>query len=232
MYLDLYLAVIPPAMEEFPRLPVPAVQRVRYVPWDGDVASVPEPSPTAAVDRTGRPTVLVTLGTVYNHHTELLGRFLEALAGEDVNVICTLGDDADPAVLGSPPDNVRFERYLPHSSILPHCQALLCHAGFNTVMGALVAGVPLVCVPLGSDQAFNAQLCVDQGFGVALEDEDATPERIRNAVRTVIAEPSYSASVAAFRQEMAGQPGLPAVVRRLEKLVATRRAGRGLVFGT
>jgi MGT family glycosyltransferase len=220
MYTDLYLAVIPRKLEIVDPLPVPAVQRMQYVPWDGDVdphRSAPESQPRA------RPLVLVTLGTVYNFESELLRRFLDAMGTENVDVICTLGDGADNAVVESAPLNVRFEHYLPHSEILPACSAVLCHGGFNTVMGALVAGVPVVCVPLGSDQDFNAFICEREGFGLALEPEEATVERIRKAVRQIIDEPWYAAQVQSFREALDQEPGLHEAVRGIEKVVADRR---------
>jgi UDP:flavonoid glycosyltransferase YjiC (YdhE family) len=221
MYRDLYLAVLPPLLDSVTPLPVRAVQRTRYVPWDGNAGEWPTAAPRLPPER---PTVLMTLGTVFNDRSDLFRRFLRALGGEDLDVICTLGEGAEPPV--KVPANVRFEIYRPHSSILPGCQALLCHGGFNTVMGSLIAGVPLVCVPLGADQMHNARFCAAKGYGVSLDEERATPARIRAAVHRVLEEPSFLASVQAFRHEMASQPGLPAVVRRIERLVARRRSER------
>ena len=222
LYRDLYLSVLPPPFERPRRLPVPAVQRLRYIPWDGD--AIPPALTAPAAGGTGRQTVLVTLGTVYNTHSGLFSRFLEALATEPVDVICTLGDGADEAVAASAPANVRFERYMPHSVILPGCQAMLCHAGFNTMMGCLSAGVPLVCVPLGSDQEFNARKVASGGLGLWLRDEEASPERIRDAVRSVLHEPSFAAKARSFRDGMAARPGFPAAIRRIEALAAARSA--------
>jgi UDP:flavonoid glycosyltransferase YjiC (YdhE family) len=221
LYRDLYLSVLPRPFERYRALPVAAVQRMRYTPWDGDRAAPPPPTDVAASGN-GQPTILVTLGTVYNTHSSLFARFLEALAAEPVHVICTLGDGADSAVTQNAPANVRFERYLPHSSILPRCQAMLCHAGFNTALGCLSAGVPLVCVPLGSDQEFNARKCADGGLGLWLRDEEASPQQIREAVRRVLQEPSFTEKARAFADEMTHRPGLPAAVRRIEALAAAR----------
>jgi UDP:flavonoid glycosyltransferase YjiC (YdhE family) len=215
MFTDLYLSVFPRFLEVQKKLPVPAVQHVRYVPWDGD-----HPRPGLAPAPRSRPVVLMTLGTVYNTASEMFARFLEALGSEDVDVICTLGDGHDPAILVGAPANVRFERYVPHSSLLPGCDVLLCHGGFNTVMGSLLAGVPLVCVPLGSDQDYNARFCARRGFGLALEEEEATPQRIREAVRQVVEDRSFSERVRAFRQSMQQRPALAVAVRRIEGMVA------------
>ena len=225
IYRDLYLAVLPRSLEVHAPLPVPSVLNIRYVPWDGVLT---ERRGSSQREQTDPPTILMTLGTVYNTHSELFGRFIEALAGEEISVICTLGEGIDPAALGVMPVNVHFERYKPHSSILPRCQAVLCHAGFNTVMGSIMAGVPLVCVPLGSDQEYNARFCAEKGLGVSLAEQEVTPERIREAVHRVLEDPSFSTNVRTFQQMMARRPGLPAAVRRIEALVHARRSTGGL----
>jgi UDP:flavonoid glycosyltransferase YjiC (YdhE family) len=216
MYAGLYLAVLPDSMEVHSPLPVPAVQRIRYVPWDGDatVESFGES------ERRGWPRVLMTLGTVYNQDRELFERLFAAVDGENIEVVCTLGDGADETVVESAPGNVRFVRYLPHSQILPTCDAMVCHGGFNTVLGALVAGVPLVVIPLGSDQDYNANLCARRGYGIALAGEEATSESIRMALRRVLSDRSFAAKVGVFQQTMAKRPPLGAAVRRIENLVA------------
>jgi UDP:flavonoid glycosyltransferase YjiC (YdhE family)/LPS sulfotransferase NodH len=219
MYTDLYLAVIPPDLETENPLPVPAVERVRYVPWDGESdAPADESGPT----RSSRPLVLVTLGTVYNYETDVFVRFLQAMSAEDVDVVCTLGDGVDASVREAAGPNVRFETYFPHSKILPTCSAVLCHGGFNTVMGALAAGVPLVCVPLGSDQDFNATLCQRKGFGLRVDQDDATIDRLRQAVRTILDDGAFAARVKAFQRRLTEAPPLAETVRRIEELVAAR----------
>src|SRR5579859_2516491 len=231
LYRDLYLSVMSPPFERADRLPVPAVQRLRYTPWDGDTNFTPwapTPQTLGPAGATGRPTVLVTLGTVYNYASDLFSRFLEALSTEPLDVICTLGDGADEAIVASAPANVRFERYRPHSTILPRCQAMLCHAGFNTTMGCLSAGVPLVCVPLGSDQEFNARKCATAGLGLWLRPADASVERIRDAVRAVLHDPPFAAKARAFADDMARRPGPHATIRRIEALAAARPSPHGL----
>jgi UDP:flavonoid glycosyltransferase YjiC (YdhE family) len=117
---------------------------------------------------------------------------------------------------------VRFSRYLPFTKVLPRCDALLCHGGFNTVMSALLAGVPTVCVPLGSDHDHNAYICRREGFGIWLDEAEASPERIRQAVATVIRDRGYAERVRAFRRQLAAAPPLDTAVRRIEQLVEVR----------
>jgi UDP:flavonoid glycosyltransferase YjiC (YdhE family) len=238
MYRDLYLAVLPPRLESVWPLPVPAMKLIRYVNWDGDPGhsgdrTFEDGQPTdAATGGLDRPTVLVTLGTVYNTHTDLFERFIEAVADQDYDVVCTLGDGSDPSLMDSTPANVRFVRYEPHSTLLPRCRVIVCHGGFNTMMGALISGVPLVCVPLGSDQEPNARRCAAQGYGLWLKDAQATPERIRAAVRRVLEDPAFAAKTAELRDRIRLRPPLPAAVRLVEELVAARsNQQRSIVTG-
>jgi UDP:flavonoid glycosyltransferase YjiC (YdhE family) len=83
-----------------------------------------------------------------------------------------------------------------------------------------------VCVPLGSDQEYNARACATDGLGLMLKDEEASAERIREAVRRVLDEPSFAENARAFAADMAQRPGFPAAVRRIEALAAARSRGK------
>jgi UDP:flavonoid glycosyltransferase YjiC (YdhE family) len=218
LYRDLYLTLLPGGFEPFNPLPVASSRRIRYVPWDGDgSASSVSPQPG------GRARVLVTLGTVYNHDTDLFERFLDAMEGEDVDVVCTLGEGMLPPDQGQTRANVHFEQYLPHTSILPTCQGMLCHGGFNTMMGALCFGVPMVCVPLGSDQLFNARKVDENGAGIWLREEETSPEQIREAVRRILHDPSFAGRARQIQDRIARALPLPVVVHDIQTRARQRR---------
>jgi N-glycosyltransferase len=92
--------------------------------------------------------------------------------------------------------------------------------------------VPLVCVPLGSDQEYNARRIGVGGLGLWLRDDDASPERIREAMRRVLQEPSFAVKARAFAEDMDRRPGFPATIRRITDLAAARQARHGLTAGT
>jgi UDP:flavonoid glycosyltransferase YjiC (YdhE family) len=207
--------------------------------WDG--ASAPRPdnarflrhtstlSPGAALpgwveQLTGRPTVLASLGTVFNKTPGVLEAIVEALAEESVNVVVAIGRDVDPARFGAQPQHVRLEAYLPQPLLLPRCDAFVTHGGFNSVKEALSAGVPMVVVPISADQPYSAERCAALGLGRTVGPGDRTPDAIRDAVRQVLAEPGYRRSARAFQAEMRALPGPEQVVRLLEALGVSRGA--------
>src|SRR5918997_1079412 len=104
-----------------------------------------------------RPTVLASLGTVFNNTPGVLEAIVRALAEEPVNVIVAIGRDVDPARFGPHPDHVRLEAYVPQALLLPRCAAFITHGGFNSVKEALSEGVPMVVVPISADQPYSAE---------------------------------------------------------------------------
>ena len=77
----------------------------------------------------------------------------------------------------------------------------------SVVGAARAAGVPLVVLPHGRDQADNAVRVSERGAGVTLE-RDAGPAAIASAVRTVLDDPGYREAAgrlgAAIRRDAAG----------------------------
>jgi len=161
----------------------------------------------------------VTLGTIFNTESgDLLARIVGGVRELPVDVVATVGRTLDPAELGPQPSNVRVERFIPQSDLLPRCAAAVTHAGSGSVAGALAHGVPLVCVPIGADQPLNAARCVALGAGLALDPLSLTPDGARAAVSRVLVEPAYRRAAERLRDELAAQPPVAEAVGWIEAL--------------
>jgi UDP-N-acetylglucosamine:LPS N-acetylglucosamine transferase len=178
-----------------------------------------------AVERAaGLPTVYFTLGTVFNLESgDLFTRVLAGLRELEVDVVTTVGRQIDPAELGPQPARVRVERYLPHADVLPRCDAVVSHGGSGTVLGALAHGLPSVLLPMGADQPWNAARCEELGVALVLDALRATPDDVREAVSTVLHDPSYRAAAERVRGEIRALPGPEHAVRLLERLLEADR---------
>ena len=207
----LVLSPFPPSFRD-PADPLPPAAR-SFRPED-----VP---PAAPAD--GRPLVYVTLGTIFNTESgDLLARVVEGVRELPLDVVATVGRTLDPAELGPQPANVRVERFVPQAELLPRCAVAVTHAGSGSVAGALAHGVPLVCIPLGADQPFNAARCVAVGAGVALDALALTPAAAAAAVREVLGEPRYRRAAERLAAELAAQPPASEAVAWIEELAARR----------
>ena len=118
--------------------------------------------------------------------------------------------------------NVHIERYLPQSLLFSHCDLVVAHAGFGTVIGALIHGLPLVVLDVGADHPMHAARCAALGIGRVLDRDGITPETLREAVRTVLADPMYRRNAEQLRDEIATLPGLDYAIKLVERLARDR----------
>jgi UDP:flavonoid glycosyltransferase YjiC (YdhE family) len=198
--------------------------------------------PAWLADMPDQPTVYVSLGTVFNAlYPEVFENILAALRDEPINLILTVGASGDPARFGPQPPNVRIERYIPQSEILPYVDVCLNHGGYNTVIEPLLRGIPQVVLPLAADQPVLALLCLAHGAAPALPGHifdliaggpglpvinpaKLTPPIIRDAVRSALTTPKYRAGARALQATLAALPGLEVAVERLVHLAHRREA--------
>ena len=210
----------PPRYQD-PAAPLPPTAHpLRPVVFDRSGDEALPPWVAALADR---PTVYVTLGTVVNRRPGVLPAILAGLRDEPLNLIVTVGRNQDPADFGPQPANVHLARYIPQSLILPRCDLLVSHAGFNTVVAGIAHGLPQVAIPLGADQPGHARRVARLGLGRVVAPDDFAPEAVRDAVRAVLADPAYRRNAARLRDEMAALPGPEHGVALLERLATERR---------
>jgi UDP:flavonoid glycosyltransferase YjiC (YdhE family) len=101
---------------------------------------------------------------------------------------------------------------------------MICHGGHGTMLRPLMHGVPVICMPMGRDQADNAARIAARGAGLTLPSRSGV-QAIRRAAQAVLADPAYAAAAAALGARIRGEvDGGVAAAERLEDLA--RRAGR------
>jgi UDP:flavonoid glycosyltransferase YjiC (YdhE family) len=210
----LHLCFTPPAWDP-PDVPRPANTRfVRHRSAEVHGAELPE----WFVELPDCPTVLASLGTVFNKTPGVLEAIIEALSEEQLNLVVAIGRDRHRARFGSQPANVRLEAYVPQPAVLAHCDLFITHGGFNSVKESVSEGVPMVAIPITADQPYSASRCAALGVAEVIEPEQRSPEKILAAARKVMADPSYRANAKNFRAEMAALAGPQEMVTMLEAL--------------
>lgn len=101
---------------------------------------------------TGRraPAVYVSFGSFLSVRDDVLAVVAAALRSLGARGIVATGT-ADSGSWHVPDDWI-VAAHLPQVSVLGHVDAVVCHAGNNTVTESLTAGVPLVALPFSTDQ--------------------------------------------------------------------------------
>ncbi len=171
-----------------------------------------------------RPTVYATLGTVFNRIKTPFDLVLTALCAEPVNVVVTVGSNQDVAAFGAQPEHVRLTRYLPQSAVFPHVDVVVCHAGYNTTVGALTHGIPILAMPLGADHFYNAARIEACGAGIMLDPQTVTPTRVKAAILDLATNAIYRQNAQRVQSEIARMPSPEVAVGLLENLVSQSRS--------
>jgi UDP:flavonoid glycosyltransferase YjiC (YdhE family) len=217
-----YLTRFPVALDPSP---FPATVRTRetagrgprpLLPWWGD---------------DHRRLVYVTFGTVLGHLTRAASSFevvVRAVDGVDARVLVTVGPALDPRQLAPVPEHVHVESWVDQVDVLDQADALVCHGGSGTVLGALGSGVPMVVVPSFADQFLNAERVVASGAGLAVStgfDESGQRRplsmgdapRIRAGLEEVLADGAYGQVARHLAGLMAGAPSAGEVLETLTR---------------
>jgi MGT family glycosyltransferase len=166
----------------------------------------------------GDPLVLVAASSVFQDQVGLLRRVADALGRLPVRGLVTSGRAVDPVDVPAP-SNVRVVQAAPHRAVLAEAAAVVTHAGHGSVLKALAAGVPLVCMPMGRDQKDNTVRVLRVGAGVRVA-KDAPADRVAAAVRQVLDDPAYRAAARRFADTLAEEARTrPSAADRAERLL-------------
>jgi len=170
-----------------------------------------------------KPVVLVTQGTIATNADELIRPTLEALANEDVFVVATTGGKrADE--LGFPiPANAVVEPFIPFVSLMPHVHVYVTNGGYGGICIALANGVPVISAGTTEDKMEVGNRVSHSGVGLNLRTNRPSADSMRNAIRMLLEQPSFTARARAIRDELARHNAPAEASDLLEQLARTRK---------
>ncbi len=211
--LDRALVLTSPAFD-LPAAALPA--NVRYVgPQIEDALALPAwEGPWEGGER--RPRVVVSFSTTFQRQDDMMHRVISTLGGLPVRSLVTVGPALDSVSFPAPP-NVVVQSYVPHQAVFPHADLVITHGGHGTVITALSCGVPVLCLPMGRDQADVAARAVWHGAGLRMSSH-SQPAALRKAVMRMLSEPSFRAGARRVADDIARVDGASLGVEELECL--------------
>jgi UDP:flavonoid glycosyltransferase YjiC (YdhE family) len=189
---------------------------MRFVPFNGG-AVVPD----WTLFRPERPRIAVTLGTVVPVMSGVtnLAVVLEALGELDVDVVLAAGK-ADLTELGELPANVRSVGFLPLSSFLPTCSAIVHHGGSGTTAAPLFYGIPQLVLPSFADNPMSAQRVAERGVGLTHDPATVDVATIKSMLNRLLTEPEFRTAAEEVAAEMATQPSPASVLEQVVNALA------------
>lgn len=167
---------------------------------------------------TARPRIFVSLGTagtVTRADRAFYAATLEAFRTFPGQVVLV----APEGVVTHVPDHIIVRSRVPQVALLEHVDAVICHAGHNTVCEALACGLPLVVAPIRHDQPLVAQQVARAGAGLRVRFGRVTAPQLRASTERVLSEPDFRAAASGIARGFRAAGGARAAAQALEALV-------------
>uniref|UniRef100_A0A0K0FAU1 glucuronosyltransferase n=1 Tax=Strongyloides venezuelensis TaxID=75913 RepID=A0A0K0FAU1_STRVS len=100
------------------------------------------------------------------------------------------------------PKNVHISNWLPQSDLLQNSKTkmIITHCGYNSLQESILAGVPMICIPLFGDQPRNARLAKRHGFGIYVKKSSVNEENIVKSINLMIKDDSYYRNIKKIQQ--------------------------------
>ena len=203
-----------PAGLDYPRKRLPP--RFQYgSPWRrapvGDEPVLPDD---------GRPLVFCSLGTLQGSRRALLATMAEACAAVGARAVIGHGGGLSLAEEASLPGDPLVRALWPQEAVLRRCAATILHAGFNSVLDALAAGVPIVALPIAFEQPATAARLAWLGAGRVLSPRGLSVDTLARALDEVMTQPSYRAAARRIAAEIALAGGVAHAATAISEALA------------
>jgi zeaxanthin glucosyltransferase len=204
------LGLRPPKLADINEVP-PSLAQITQIPWFFDFPRHQLPdhfhytapwieSPTDRQaempwDRIGgKAFIYASLGTLQNRVTRWYEMIAEACAQLRVQLVVGLGRDVDEkneleTILA---DRAIVMRFAPQHALMSHAPLVITHAGLNSALEALSAGVPIMTIPIAHDQAGVAARLRRLGVALTIPARRLTVPDLTAAISRLLNNPQFS----------------------------------------
>lgn len=165
-----------------------------------------------------RPVIYISLGTILKGAESFFHMCMEAFQNEDVTVVLSVGADFAISGLKHIPENFLVRNHVPQTRVLEQASLFITHGGMNSVSEAMAAGVPMVVIPMVSDQPVNAQQVEKLGLGRRLDYRSLTVSQLRETSLAVMSDAAIGQCVRKMKTRIAHAPGNAGAVKIIESL--------------
>ena len=197
------------------RLPPPGLP-----PEPGEVRKTPSRSGRTLGE--GARTAFISFGSLQGYREDLFARIASACRSAGLHPVIAHGGRLSPqAQARLAGAGATVEIFVDQRAVLAEASLCVCHAGMNTVLDALAAGVPLVAVPLAYEQAAIAARIAWSGAGRRAG--PARTDTLPRSIRSAIERPSYAEAARSIAGRIVQAGGAVRAAEIIETVARTRR---------
>jgi len=166
---------------------------------------------------TDEPIVYASMGTLQNGLVDVFRSITQAaIRLKELQFVLAVGGQLDPKQLGAVPANVLVVSLAPQIEVLKRSSLCITHAGLNTVLESLSAGVPMVALPVTNDQPGVAARIANKKLGVVISPQQASTESLVTAIKQVLGDPTFRNNVQKVQEAIRRTDGLSIAASILE----------------
>ena len=172
-----------------------------------------------------RPFVFASLGTLQGGRFQLFKRIVRACRRLDVQLLlahCGGLDERQARALGDAGADWVCA-FAPQQEALARADAVISHAGSNTVMDAIAARTPILGLPIAFDQPGAAARIRHAGIGLAVSPRFGTSAQIARQLRRLLDEPGFAERMAPLAEDLARAGGTPRAADIIEDALGLAR---------
>jgi len=179
----------------------------------------------------GKRIVYASLGTMVNGLEHVYRKIASACSSvPDTQLVLSIGDNIQTDDLGVLPEDAIVVRKAPQLEILKQASLCITHAGANTVLESLSAGVPMIAIPIGFDQPGMAARVAYHGVGEFIEEEQLTVDALKIVIPAVLDNAGYKIQAMQMRAEILAGDGLKRaatiLLQSLQEAISLREESR------
>jgi UDP:flavonoid glycosyltransferase YjiC (YdhE family) len=175
----------------------------------------------------GKPLIYASLGTVFNDQKEAYTIIADVCSKLGCQLVLSVG----PHILDTVLEDFQhkypqfiFVRKAPQVELLQCTTLAINHAGTNSVLEALQVGIPMVAIPIGSDQPGVAARIRFHKVGVSIPMSKLSCERLLDALKEVLKNKVYTHNAHIFAKLIESKPGLIQAAEAIEQVLTNDRA--------
>lgn len=172
---------------------------------------------------TEQPLIYASLGTIQNQLIWIFQSIAEACLNLEAQLVISLGSSASVSTLPKLPGSPLVVKYAPQLDLLKKAALTITHAGLNTTLESLSNGVPLVAIPIATDQPGVAARIAWTGTGEVVTLKQLTVPRLRAAICKVLDDESYRYNARKLQLAIAASGGVSRAADIIEEVARTRK---------
>lgn len=213
---------------DFPRRHLP--DHFHHVgPLRGGAGVQADITPLPAFDP-DRPLVFASLGTLQGQRFGAFERIARACRALNVQLLAAhcgglTARQAKAIEQAGTPGATTVCAYAPQQAALARADAVVTHAGLNTVMDAIATGTPMLALPIAFDQPGVAARVCHAGIGRRASARITGAGALAAHLRALLDDPSYQRRLAPLSSELARAGGAARAADIVEQTLADVSAG-------